>query len=36
MHSYMIAKNAHPAGGFLYNKKCNFLLYKKLLRPYTV
>ena len=26
---FSIRRSAHPAGGFLYNRKCNFLLYKK-------
>lgn len=25
---FSIHRSAHPAGGFLYNRKCNFLLYK--------
>ena len=25
----IVRRSAHPAGGFLYNRKCNFLLYKK-------
>ena len=25
---FSIRRSAHPAGGFLYNRKCNFLLYK--------
>ena len=25
----IVRRSAHPAGGFLYNRKYNFLLYKK-------
>ena len=25
----IVRRSAHPAGGFLYNRKCKFLLYKK-------
>ena len=25
----IVRRSVHPAGGFLYNRKCNFLLYKK-------
>ena len=28
-HLFPALFRAHPAGDFLYNRKCNFLLYKK-------
>ena len=31
---FSIRRSAHPAGGFLYNRKCNFLLYKNVLVRY--
>ena len=32
----IVRRSAHPAGGFLYKRKCNFLLYKtEFTKKYT-